>query len=93
MSWRPWEQATGPRSVAGKARSSRNADRGGLRPKWRATLKILDGGLRAQCEWLEELTRPSRLDEGMETPRASSRLQSAPGNRLRDRLTVNSIPR
>jgi hypothetical protein len=25
--WRPWEHSTGPRSAAGKANSSRNADR------------------------------------------------------------------
>jgi hypothetical protein len=27
--WRPWERSTGPRTVAGKAASSRNAYRGG----------------------------------------------------------------
>lgn len=26
--WKPWQKSTGPRSLEGKARSSRNADRG-----------------------------------------------------------------
>ena len=26
--WRPWEQSTGPKTQEGKARSSRNADKG-----------------------------------------------------------------
>ena len=25
--WKPWKRSTGPRTVAGKARSSRNADK------------------------------------------------------------------
>jgi len=29
--WRPWEQATGPRSAAGKAVVARNAWKGGVR--------------------------------------------------------------
>src|SRR5688500_1977799 len=29
--WRPWERSTGPRTKAGKARVSRNADKGGTR--------------------------------------------------------------
>ena len=27
LMWRPWERSTGPRTAAGKARSSRNADK------------------------------------------------------------------
>lgn len=27
--WQPWSKSTGPRTEAGKARSSRNADKGG----------------------------------------------------------------
>ncbi len=34
--WRPWEKSTGPRSVDGKTRSSRNAWKGGKRPELRA---------------------------------------------------------
>ena len=31
--WRPWEHSTGPRTAAGKAKVSRNADKGGRRDK------------------------------------------------------------
>jgi len=40
--WRPWERSTGPRTPEGKARVSRNADKGGLRAtliKLRCTLR------------------------------------------------------
>jgi hypothetical protein len=40
--WRPWEYSTGPRTPEGKARSSRNADRGGHRRQWRAFSKFLN---------------------------------------------------
>ena len=39
--WRPWEHSTGPRSPEGKARSSRNAYRGGLREKERALFRAI----------------------------------------------------
>jgi len=48
--WRPWEQATGPKTVAGKARVSRNADKGG---EWRR-LRELSRALREQRRWLVE---------------------------------------
>jgi hypothetical protein len=38
-SWKPWEGSTGPKTAAGKAKSSRNADRGGGREKLRAELR------------------------------------------------------
>jgi len=39
--WRPWERSTGPRTAAGKAKSSRNAYRGGVRPMLRELAKLL----------------------------------------------------
>jgi len=39
--WRPWERSTGPRTSAGKAKSSRNAYRGGVRPMLRELAKLL----------------------------------------------------
>jgi len=48
--WRPWEQATGPRTTAGKARVSRNADKGG---EWRR-LRELSRALREQRRRLIE---------------------------------------
>jgi len=53
--WRPWEHATGPRTIEGKARSARNADRGGQRRMFREMAKALNAGMRAQREALGEL--------------------------------------
>jgi hypothetical protein len=39
--WRPWERATGPRTVDGKAVASQNAYRGGARPMLRTLSKLL----------------------------------------------------
>jgi hypothetical protein len=39
--WKPWERSTGPQTADGKARASRNADRGGKRPALRAELANL----------------------------------------------------
>ena len=46
--WRPWKHATGPRTPAGKARSARNADRGGQWRRERVMLRALRAGLGAQ---------------------------------------------
>lgn len=39
---RPWEKSTGPRTVEGKARSSRNADKG----SWRREIRELSALVR-----------------------------------------------
>jgi hypothetical protein len=39
--WKPWEQSTGPRSSDGKAMSSQNAYRGGMRPKLKELSRLL----------------------------------------------------
>lgn len=44
--WKPWEKSTGPKSAAGKARVSRNADKGGTR----VLLREIGTMLRAQGE-------------------------------------------
>jgi hypothetical protein len=46
--WRPWEHSTGPRTPHGKARSARNADRGGQRRRWREMSKALNAAMREQ---------------------------------------------
>ena len=51
--WQPWEQSTGPRTAAGKARSSRNAWKGGLRPG----LRQLGNALREQARALRAVGR------------------------------------
>jgi hypothetical protein len=50
--WKPWERSTGPRSHQGKARVSRNADKGGKR-----------GVLRAKIAYLKAIMRELDLDE------------------------------
>lgn len=47
--WRPWEQSTGPKTSEGKARASRNADKGGTR----AMLRTMSRMLREQREALD----------------------------------------
>jgi hypothetical protein len=37
---KPWEQSTGPRSAEGKAVSSRNANKGGHRPRHREQMRL-----------------------------------------------------
>jgi hypothetical protein len=54
--WKPWEQSTGPRSDAGKARASRNADKGGQWHKLRELSKEVNALLRRQRERLADLS-------------------------------------
>ena len=54
--WRPWENSTGPRSEAGKRRSSRNAYRGGIRQyliTLRAALRLESWAVRELLEQAE----------------------------------------
>ncbi len=44
--WRPWDQSTGPRTVEGKARAARNADKGGQRQLFREMVRLLNAGAR-----------------------------------------------
>ena len=54
-SWSPWEQSTGPKSHEGKARSSRNAWRGGHRQQLRDLARMVNGEIRAARETLAHL--------------------------------------
>jgi hypothetical protein len=40
--WKPWERSTGPRTPDGKAKSSRNAWKGGFRAQLRELQKLLN---------------------------------------------------
>lgn len=40
---KPWERSTGPRSVEGKQRASRNAWKGGHRPMLRTLARMIAG--------------------------------------------------
>lgn len=55
--WRPWEQATGPRTPEGKARVARNADRGGQRQRERTLMQSLHVSLRWQSDVISGLAR------------------------------------
>lgn len=50
-SWRPWARSTGPTSAAGKARSSRNAYKGGVLQQLRALNIELNRELAAMREF------------------------------------------
>lgn len=51
LTWRPWEQSTGPRTEAGKQTVSRNAWRGGQRERLRDLARVVN----------EELTQMRQL--------------------------------
>ena len=51
--WRPWDDSTGPRTPEGKAASSRNAYRGGVR----SILNSMSELLREQGGALDQLRR------------------------------------
>jgi hypothetical protein len=53
--WKPWENATGPQSVEGKARSARNADKGGIRRELRELRKALNALFRDQSDLVDGL--------------------------------------
>lgn len=54
--WKPWRQATGPKSAAGKAASSGNAYKGGHTVKLRRLIVELNGLLREQGQRLDGRT-------------------------------------
>lgn len=54
--WKPWEQSTGARTDAGKARISRNAYTGGEWLKLREAVKTLNAMLREHKKQLETRT-------------------------------------
>ena len=52
QTWQPWVNSTGPRTAKGKAKASKNAAKGGIRP----LLRLIDGLLRKQQQSLDELS-------------------------------------
>ncbi len=53
--WRPWEHSTGPRTVEGKARTARNAYKGGHWRRERELFKTFRQVLREYREVLQKL--------------------------------------
>ena len=39
--WQPWQHSTGAKTIEGKATASRNAYKGGLRPRFKAIKQLL----------------------------------------------------
>ena len=50
--WKPWQKATGPKSLEGKAAAARNAWTGGDWKKLQQAIKALNGAMRKQRDWL-----------------------------------------
>ena len=50
--WKPWAQSTGPRTAEGKAKASRNGDKGGLWAEVRDLSKMANALLKEQREML-----------------------------------------
>ena len=48
--WKPWAKSTGPRSLEGKDRVSRNAWKGGHRAELRELVKMVNAEVRASRE-------------------------------------------
>ncbi|TKR55709.1 hypothetical protein D7I39_10075 [Allopusillimonas ginsengisoli] len=54
-SWKPWVRSTGAKTAQGKAMSSRNAYKGGVRRKGQELRKALRTVLREQAQALDSL--------------------------------------
>lgn len=51
--WQPWKHSTGAKTTEGKAKSSRNAFKGGLMQKIKLLGKQLNSLLREQRQWID----------------------------------------
>lgn len=59
--WKPWTRSTGPKTPEGKARSSRNAWKGGVRTEiahWSSFLRELSQIGKATKQWISKQARP-----------------------------------
>ena len=57
-SWKPWEQSSGPKSEAGKAKVAANAWRGGARQDLRMLSKMVNDELRLMRELADKVLVP-----------------------------------
>jgi hypothetical protein len=55
--WRPWEKSTGPRTCAGKARTARNAFKGGQRAAMREFSRLVNAEVQSLIDKLASLRR------------------------------------
>lgn len=51
--WQPWNKSTGPRTLEGMVKSSRNAEKGGEWRILRDAVKEINQLLREQRDWLQ----------------------------------------
>jgi hypothetical protein len=64
VNWKPWAASTGPRTVAGKVKAARNADKGGEAGK---TLRLEE----AQRELAAAMVKVERLSRRLRRVRSS----------------------
>lgn len=55
--WQPWARSTGPRTAAGKAKTARNAWKGGYRQAYRAEIAELRLMLEEEIQFTRDLAR------------------------------------
>jgi len=55
--WKPWRQSTGPRTAEGKAKASRNGDKGGLWAEVLDLRKMANALMKEQRELLRLIQR------------------------------------
>jgi hypothetical protein len=66
QTWQPWKQATGPRTIEGKAKASRNAYAGATRQQLRALGRVL----RERAQWSLNDQRLSAARPSLKKPQA-----------------------
>ena len=55
--WKPWQQATGPRSPDGKAKASKNAYKGGHWQQLRELSRMVNAEIRAGRDLVDAIPR------------------------------------
>lgn len=55
--WKPWERATGPRTLEGKAAAARNAFKGGHRQMLRELARMVNAEVKASRDLLDGVPR------------------------------------
>jgi len=55
QNWKPWAHSTGPRTAEGKAKTARNADKGGSRQMLRELSRTLRAAMSEQQEEMADL--------------------------------------
>ena len=67
-SWKPWERSSGPRTAKGKARSARNAWKGGTSVMLRTMRRLVNAEVRGAQRLLDAISGRSKKSEGAAEP-------------------------